>query len=226
MTRSGEKIVIFSGGKNSDSFKRIRGNSYGMWIATEINLHADSFIKEAFNRQLAAKDRRVFWDLNPSSPDHFIYRDYIDKFASLEAESFYNYGHFTIRDNALITPERLAEIVAQYDETTVWYKRDILGERIAAEGLIYRRFADAPAAFTIDHVPPDKISVECDADALPRYGSDYALGDLCDVYDEELGLSFEMRITSVDTVWENGRKTVFPSFGDEIRSIRSLFGSR
>lgn len=71
-----------------------------------------------------------------------------------------------------------------------------------------------------------RISVECDADALPRYGSDYALGDLCDVYDEELGLSFEMRITSVDTVWENGRKTVFPSFGDEIRSIRSLFGSR
>lgn len=158
MTRSGEKIVIFSGGKNSDSFKRIRGNSYGMWIATEINLHADSFIKEAFNRQLAAKDRRVFWDLNPSSPDHFIYRDYIDRFAELEADSFYNYGHFTIRDNVLIPPERLAEIVAQYDETTVWYKRDILGERIAAEGLIYRRFADNPAAFTIDHIPPDSIS--------------------------------------------------------------------
>lgn len=71
-----------------------------------------------------------------------------------------------------------------------------------------------------------RISVECDSDALPRYGSDYALGDLCDVCDEELGLSFEIRITSVDTVWENGRKTVFPSFGDEIRSIRSLLGSR
>ena len=68
MTRTGEKIVIFSGGKNADSFKRIRGNSYGMWIATEINLHHDTMIKEAFNRQLAAKRRRVFWDLNPSSP--------------------------------------------------------------------------------------------------------------------------------------------------------------
>lgn len=71
-----------------------------------------------------------------------------------------------------------------------------------------------------------RISVECDADALPQYGSDYALGDLCDVCDGELGLSVEMRITSVDTVWENGRKTVYPSFGDEIRSISSLLDSR
>ena len=54
---TGEKIVIFSGGGKSDSYKKIRGNSYGMWIATEINKHYispddDCFIKEAFNRQL------------------------------------------------------------------------------------------------------------------------------------------------------------------------------
>lgn len=67
-----------------------------------------------------------------------------------------------------------------------------------------------------------RVSVECDADALPRYGVDYALGDMCDVCDGEIGLSFELRLTSVDTVWENGRMTVFPSFGDEIRSIRGL----
>lgn len=157
-TESGEKIVIFAGGKNADSYKKIRGNSYGMWIATEINLHADSFIKEAFNRQLAAKDRRVLWDLNPSSPEHFIYRDYIDKFADITPDGFYNYGHFTIRDNALITEERLGEIVAQYDETSVWYRRDILGERCAAEGLIYRRFADDPDSFTIPNVPVGNIS--------------------------------------------------------------------
>ena len=43
-----EKVVIFAGGKSSDSYKKIRGNSYGMWIATEINLHHDNTIKEAF----------------------------------------------------------------------------------------------------------------------------------------------------------------------------------
>ena len=157
MTEVGERIVIYAGGKNADSYKKIRGNSYGMWIATEINLHADAMIKEAFNRQLAAVDRRVFWDLNPTTPTASIYRDYLDKFdeASRSGESrddYYNYAHFTIFDNPVVTPERLSDIIAQYDKTSVWYRRDILGERCAAEGLIYRRFADAPADFLCDTV--------------------------------------------------------------------------
>lgn len=76
-----QKIVIFAGGAASDSFKKIRGNSYGMWIATEINLHHDNTIKEAFNRQLAAKRRKIFWDLNPDHPKAPIYVEYIDKYA-------------------------------------------------------------------------------------------------------------------------------------------------
>ncbi len=118
-----------------------------MWIATEINLHHDSMIKEAFNRQLAAVDRRVFWDLNPTSPSDPIYTEYIDFYAAKAARGevgadFYNYGHFTIHDNPAVTPERLREIVSQYDKDSVWYRRDILGERCAAEGLVYPYFAN------------------------------------------------------------------------------------
>lgn len=134
-----EYIVIFVGGSKADSFKKIRGNSYGMWIATEINLHHDSFIKDAFNRQLASKTRRVFWDLNPSSPANFIYKDYIDKFEETYGER-YNYEHFTIRDNASITEDRIRDIESQYDKNSVWYRRDILGERCNAEGLVYPMF--------------------------------------------------------------------------------------
>ncbi len=146
-TAAGEKIIIFTGGKNGDAYKRIRGNSYGMWIATEVNLHADSFIKEALNRQLAAVNRKVFWDLNPASPKSFIYKDYLDRYEEMmrtgeAGADFYNYARFTIRDNPIITPDRLREIEAQYDKNSVWYRRDILGERCAAEGVIYRLFAD------------------------------------------------------------------------------------
>lgn len=138
-TANREYIVIFVGGSKADSFKKIRGNSYGMWIATEINLHHDSFIKDAFNRQLASKTRRVFWDLNPSSPANFIYKDYIDKFEETYGER-YNYEHFIIRDNASITEERIRDIESQYDKNSVWYRRDILGERCNAEGLVYPMF--------------------------------------------------------------------------------------
>ncbi len=65
-------------------------------------------------------------------------------------DSFYNYGHFTIFDNPTISEARFAEIAAQYDKGSVWYRRDILGERCAAEGLIYRRFADSPGEFIVE----------------------------------------------------------------------------
>lgn len=138
-TSGREYIVLFVGGSKADSFKKIRGNSYGMWIATEINLHHESMIQEAFNRQIASKTRRVFWDLNPSSPANFIYKDYIDKFEETYGER-YNYEHFTIRDNASITEDRIRDIESQYDKNSVWYRRDILGERCNAEGLVYPMF--------------------------------------------------------------------------------------
>lgn len=164
-------IVIFAGGGKADSYKKIRGNSYGMWIATEINLHHEDMIKEAFNRQLAANTRRVFWDLNPIAPGAWIYTDYIDAFPAQLGDR-YNYQHFTIRDNATITPERLAEIEAQYIPTSVWYRRDILGQRCAAEGLIYQIFADDPEAYMIDD-PTEWLARQNDTWATIMIGVDF-----------------------------------------------------
>lgn len=145
-TITGQKVVIFAGGAKKDSFKKIRGNSYGMWIATEINLHHDNTIKEAFNRQLMAEMRRVFWDLNPSKPKHKIYTEYIDKYKKKQEKGElvggYNYEHFTIFDNINLTEQRIKEIVSQYDPKSIWYMRDIEGKRMIAEGLIYRSFAE------------------------------------------------------------------------------------
>ena len=153
-TQTGEKIVIFAGGGKADSYKRILGNSYGLWIATEINEHYDSedsrvsFIKVAFGRQAAAQDPLVLWDLNPCAPNHPIYTNYIDRYK----EGFkggYQYRHFTLEDNLSLTDERREEIKSQYDPESIWYRRDILGQRCAAEGLIYRDFADRPGDYMI-----------------------------------------------------------------------------
>ncbi|MGU8397626.1 terminase large subunit domain-containing protein, partial [Clostridium perfringens] len=113
------RIVIFAGTALANSYKKIRGNSYGMWIATEINLHHPDSIKEAFNRTIAAHKRKVFWDLNPDNPNAFIYKDYIDNYKSKyengELKGGYNYYHFTIDDNINISDERKEEIKSQYD---------------------------------------------------------------------------------------------------------------
>lgn len=144
-TQTGEKVVVFAGGGKADSYKRILGNSYGLWIATEINEHYDSddsresFIKVAFGRQAAALDPLVLWDLNPCNPNHSIYQAYIDHYAETELHG-YLYEHFTIDDNLSISDRRREEIKAQYDPSSVWYRRDILGQRCVAEGLVYPMF--------------------------------------------------------------------------------------
>lgn len=148
-----QKIVIFAGAAKEDSYKKIRGNSYGMWIGTEINLHHDNTIKEAFNRQLAAKRRKIFWDLNPDNPNADIYTKYIDLYAKKHKDGTllggYNYQHFTIFDNVNIPDLRKQEIISQYDQNSIWYLRDILGKRCIAEGLCYRKFANKPIAYRI-----------------------------------------------------------------------------
>lgn len=104
------RIVIFSGAMLASSYKSIRGNSYGMWIGTEINLHHKSFVQEAFNRSIAADKRK-------------------------------------------------AEVKSQYDPTSIWYKRDILGLRIAAEGLIFQSFANDPEKYIIPESQLDKSKI-------------------------------------------------------------------
>ena len=153
-TPTGEKIVIFAGGGKSDSYKRILGNSYGLWIATEINEHYDcedsrsSFLKVAMARQAAASWPMTLWDLNPSSPKARIYSEYIDRYQNEGLPGFL-YEHFTIFDNATLTEAQRNAFIAKYRQDSVWYRRDILGQRVIAEGLIYEAFADSPEAWEI-----------------------------------------------------------------------------
>lgn len=150
-TATGQKIVIFSGGGKADSFKSIRGNSYGYWIATEIDQHHESFIEEALARQLMAKDMKLFWDLNPNNPKHFIYQQYIDKWGDQEMAGGYNYQHFTIYDNESLTEERKEVIASRWTPGSVQHSRNILGRRMVAEGLIYKRFADNEKSYEISY---------------------------------------------------------------------------
>ena len=153
-TVTGQKVVIFTGGGKADSFKRILGNSYGLWIATEINEHFDcedshmSFVKVALARQAAARRPLTLWDLNPSPPKHRIYTEYIDRWRA-EGLAGFNYEHFTIFDNAALSPAQRDAFISKYRQDSVWYRRDILGQRVVAEGLIYRTFADAPEKWAV-----------------------------------------------------------------------------
>lgn len=180
-SQTGEKIVIFAGGGKADSYKGILGNSYGLWIATEINEHYNcedsktSFIKVATGRQLAALDPMILWDLNPSDPNATIYTEYIDDYV---ARGLCNYQLFTLRDNGSLSDERIQEIEQRYIPGTIWHTRDILGQRCVAEGLIYRHFADNKDNYKAAAPLPcfKRIIVACDWGGNGSYHSFTATG--------------------------------------------------
>lgn len=166
-TKTGQKVVIFTGGGKADSYRKILGNSYGLWIATEIIEHYDcddsriSFIKNAFGRQTAAQWPFTLWDLNPGNPNHPIYNEYIDAYKD-GFEGGYLYEHFTMADNLSISPEKMRAILSQYKPGTVWHRRDIEGKRTVAEGLIYQHFAHNPKLYLTDRPDYDFIQVGID----------------------------------------------------------------
>jgi len=139
-TKSGEKIILVSGGAKDGDEKYIKGNTYGMAYVTEANECHSKFIKEVFDRTLSSSERKIFHDLNPKAPGHWYYEDILDFHETKQALNSnygYNYGHFTIADNLSISDEKLRTTLSTYEKGTVWYDRDILGKRKVAEGLVY-----------------------------------------------------------------------------------------
>jgi PBSX family phage terminase large subunit len=138
-TANGDKSCYCFGANDERSYTTLRGLTAGGWYADEVNLHARSFVDEAFKRTVVSSDRKHFWTLNPDNPYHWIYTDFIDKYEQEELPGFFLW-HFTLDDNNAITPERKDELKAQH--TGIFYRRYILGERCLAEGVIYSMFAE------------------------------------------------------------------------------------
>ncbi|MCH5271589.1 MAG: phage terminase large subunit [Lachnospiraceae bacterium] len=152
-TKTGEKIVLISGGGKDGDEKLIKGNTYGMAYVTEANECHPKFLKEVFDRTLSSADRKVFHDLNPKEEEHWYYTDILrfhEKQQEEDSHYGYNYGHFTIADNYSVSDNKLRSILATYDKETVWYRRDIRGDRAVAEGIIFRRFANNNEPYLYD----------------------------------------------------------------------------
>lgn len=152
-TKTGEKIILVSGGGKDGDEKLIKGNTYGMAYVTEANECHKKFLKEVFDRTLSSSDRKIFHDLNPKEEEHWYYTDILKFHEEQQTKNpkyGYNYGHFTLVDNMSLSDEQIATVLSTYQKDSVWYKRDIRGERAAAEGIIFRRFAENNEPYLYD----------------------------------------------------------------------------
>lgn len=83
---------------------------------------------------------------NPDNPNHWL-KKFLDSDADIYQMAF------TIDDNPYLDPTFVDNLKKEY-AGTVYYDRYILGKWAAAEGIIYRQFADNPERYIID-TPPD-----------------------------------------------------------------------
>lgn len=135
----GNNVYCFDGA-NSDAWKKARGfTSAGAFLNEGTALH-DSFVKEVISR-CSYKGARIIIDTNPENPAHSVKTDYIDKDGQrlkngrLNIKSF----HFTLFDNVFLDSEYVESIVAS-TPSGMFTDRDIHGQWVAAEGVVYQDF--------------------------------------------------------------------------------------
>jgi PBSX family phage terminase large subunit len=193
-TKTGEKIILVSGGAKDGDEKYIKGNTYGMAYVTEANECHPNFIQEVFDRTLSSADRKIFHDLNPKAESHWYYTDVLDFHQEKQRRDRnygYNYGHFTIADNLSIDDKKLRNTLKTYQKGTVWYERDILGRRKTAQGIIFPNFASDQTPYIIkqEDLPKRFRSVECGFD-IGGNGSAYAMTCTGQGYD---GIQYKLK---------------------------------
>lgn len=174
------KKIIVEGAADIRAFMKIRGNTYGGWLADEVNMHDPEFVSEALRRTVVSADRRHYFSLNPGHPSDWIYTDYLDRYDAMDEEERaelggYTWWHFTPKDNPAMTPEMLRSLEKQYPEGSVFYRRYILGERCIAEGLVYpffgeQQIARPPEGLKVTHAAIDFGTVH--PTAMGWYGRD------------------------------------------------------
>lgn len=159
-SKTGEKIVVFVGGGQSDSYKKIQGLSFGSWLSVELaNLYISNdekcFIDMALSRLTQSHDIKVWWDLNPVYPSHNVYKKYLDHYENQQAEGNfyggYNFMRCSLFDNTALSDEQRMSFLSKYpDKNSMEYQRYIMGNRACAEGLIFSNFAKDKSPWIVD----------------------------------------------------------------------------
>ena len=160
-----QKVILISGANNARSMRQIKGQTYGCVYVTEANECDPDTVKETFNRTMSSKVPKHFHDLNPKPDGNWYYKDILKNHETKQAESKdygFNYGHFTVWDNLSITDEQLAREIAKHDKESARYKRDILGKRVALEGLVYSMFNTDFHVVAAEPRPYEKYWASCD----------------------------------------------------------------
>ncbi|MDO4542264.1 MAG: PBSX family phage terminase large subunit [Bacillota bacterium] len=139
----GEKVHCL-GADKVNQVNKLRGSGIKYCYGDEVvTWHEDVF--QMLKSRLDKPYSRFDGTCNPEYPSHWF-----KAFTDSDADIFRQ--DYTIYDNDFLDPQVLSDLEKEY-AGTVFYDRYILGKWVAAEGIIYRQFANDPELFIVDETP-------------------------------------------------------------------------
>ena len=124
------------GGKDESSASLIQGITLAGALLDEVALMPRSFVEQAAARCSVAGSR-LWFSCNPESPAHWFYQEWVQKAEEKNTLRL----QFTMLDNPGLS-QQVRERYANMFEGT-FYRRFVLGEWVAAEGLVYDFFDES-----------------------------------------------------------------------------------
>lgn len=130
------------GGKDEASYTLIQGRTLAGVLLDEVVLMPRSFVEQALAR-CSVDGARLWFSCNPGSPHHWFYQEWIKR--SRERNALYL--HFEMTDNPGLSKRTLERYENMY--AGIFYDRYVRGLWVAAEGIVYKDFANDTEKYLI-----------------------------------------------------------------------------
>ena len=131
------------GGKDERSQDLIQGITLAGMFFDEVVLMPESFVNQAVGR-CSVDGSKLWFNCNPGNPLHYFNQEWILKAKKRNIL----YLHFTMDDNLSLSSTIKERYYSMF--SGVFFSRYILGLWVAAEGVIYRMFAENEDDYLID----------------------------------------------------------------------------
>ena len=158
-TKGRLKLIYVFGYGDEAKWKKVLGGTVGCGLIDEANLAPIGFITQVF-RGLTRPDANYWlgFTLNPASPNHDVYKRYINKARPLkkylkdipqsiieelrkvEANHNYTYWHFNHKDNPALTDEAVEELKSALLPGSPEWLSLIEGVRSVGEGSVWGKY--------------------------------------------------------------------------------------
>ncbi len=140
------------GGKDESSQDLLQGKTLAGGLADEALLYPISFLNQLLSR-MSVEGSKVWFTFNPEAPTHETYVNILDPYVA-DRKAFYL--HLTMDDNPDLSQEAKDRISSQWPVGSVWHRRNVLGQRVAAEGAVFPFFTTDPKdGFVVNKLPND-----------------------------------------------------------------------